>query len=824
MINVDVSKLWDEAEPLPQYEAFLQARLPASSGQDPFQLDLHRNGRQVAHPLASRNDQLQKLTKTLVQPVNTVICGRPCSGKSTLSEHAISSLPPKHRILIVNWQFTLGRNDPAEIFVGFRRHELIHRILVAPGIAAVCRRLEHLLVDSEDKLAKLLELLTTPDTSWLADHGPALPLNTAARAELRQRMERLSKDEIDAIYFDLGIPASLSSESTNAARVIILLTHLQSQQREQELLEWLKKKASNVSLADLDPAQSNTQPQWQPYEHVRIVVDELDKLAPATQRRLVREAVCLSDAYPNLYFMLVGTQDLKQEARAHLFWLPLREWSDEELRDLLGARIKAIHTNITLADARKNWPILLNLNQELDQPALQHLCQTLSQGAIRVYAHGHVHRSLADAPVHALNLARGVVWACAMRDGGPKITQAEINELIEAYWQHVPKEDGPRLPHFQGRTDEKACLCPSNGSDSQLINVYGEPGMGKTRLLAEAASELRCRSIQQVVCHADFDTFKEFHSSHWQSKLLRALVTSADGRLTYAGNEPTAAEIVDQLSALPGPPPVLMFDTTEVVHDNPPFLDWLEAEVIVPLLTRSKVRMVFAGRTRVPWPGRRPISDVKKLIPLNTLEKALPDDPAQQLVREILRLRPLGLDDAQVDKLTDVVINLSCCHPELAKCLAYSTVIDGQTFGQRLSGRLAREVVRPFINTEWFKGLKAPWPQILWSASILPWFDSDVLRDFLQAYKPTLAPDSRDAFFIQGISDIMTTTAAVIWAEGGYRLNDAIREITRHCWQLNSRTDYDHARKCAREIWQKFIRDPELEDNRARYQQEYDTI
>lgn len=836
MINVDVSKLWADAQPPPQYEAFLRSRLPAAGGDDPFQRVLKRDGQKSVPPLlTSRFDHFNQLSSAIAQPINTVVCGRPGSGKSTLNEYTVNGTLLSPQVLIVHWPFVPETDGPGEAFLHFQRQKLIALLLDALDEPAVRERLGSrlaLLPPSADALATLLKMLTEPDAAWLADEVPPFQLDPNARMQLRRQI--LERVGIEDILQDLCLDLDISYEQLGTHKNVTtavrdLLQYSKANGMDAAILGWLQDNVTPPIGEDIAlPEPPGAQPEWQPYAHIRVLVDEMDKLAPATQRRLVIEAVALSRNYSKLYFTLAATQELSEERGKILDVLALNPWSPEDICDLLAWRVQASLPGVTLAQAQ-GWPVLLGLDQELERSALNQLCQTISRGAGRIYKDNRVHNNVDDAPIHALRLARGVVWACAMCNGGTRITPSEIDELIDTYWQRLPEPDKKeiQLPSFQGRKREKDLICQSNGTGSPLLDIYGEPGMGKTRLLAEAASELRCRSGQPIVCYADFKTFGN-DVAQWKRRLLEALVSTADGRLKPSGGISTA-DIVKQLNALTDPPPVLMFDSTEEVYGNTEFLDWLKMDLVLPLVNGNKVRMVFASSTRVPWNNHLIRLKIQP-VSMNSLESARSTDPAQSLVREILRAQALRPDDAEINRLSAIVIELSCGHPKLAQHLANRIVIDRQNrYWQARSDhagkRLATEVVKPFIDQEWFRKIESPWPGILWWASILPWFDSTVLRDYLTRSHRSVTLSSWDAFFIEGIPRVQRQIAAVTWVEGGYRLSDTIREVVRRCWQLTDRKDYSRSIDAARAVWQTLINDSESEpSDRARYQRELDAF
>lgn len=345
------------------------------------------------------------------------------------------------------------------------------------------------------------------------------------------------------------------------------------------------------------------------------------------------------------------------------------------------------------------------------------------------------------------------------------------------------------MPEFQNRERELQIL--AEGIEPVLLNVYGEAGIGKTRLLEEASVLLRDRSPQTQVFFIDLEPLADPGLDR-PRELLNALVAASAGTLGTSQRDPTAGaeELVAQLNASSDRWPVLMFDTTEVLQEDNGFWQWLEAAIVVPLLLAGYVRQIFAGRVPVPWRGFQARSRVKllHLAPLPT-KQSPPGDFARKLVEDVFRLRrPALLDEPALPRLVDLVLEFSHGHPRLSQKLAgwlaeHWTVEDEKD----LRLRMATEVVRPFIDEVLFDGIEQPWPAILWWASILDWFDTTTLRRYLGLLagaglmEPGLVRDDWDAFFIQGIHRLRLMHTVISWEEKGYRLYGVIRDIVRQC-------------------------------------------
>ena len=326
-----------------------------------------------------------------------------------------------------------------------------------------------------------------------------------------------------------------------------------------------------------------------------------------------------------------------------------------------------------------------------------------------------------------------------------------MDGLITDYWKRQPSRgDREILAAFQGRKSETSLVCETDHVPSKLINFYGEPGIGKTRILTHAVSELRRRPEPVLVSYISCDSFADDDISACKDKLLKALVEATDGWLEDSVGmiDSRAADIVAQLNTLPGLTPVLLFDTTETVHErrnrtdtepdtkkdmDHPFWTWFEQKLIVPLVNDGRVRMIFAGRVQAPWQAF-PIRRILMLYSLLPLDAEQQDGSAQSLVPDILSRRSMEASSpGWIESLVTVILDLSRGHPELSQRLADWTATDGHWKDrnrQRLRKKMAKEV-ESFIEKKWFAfgaDIKPEWRRILWWPSVLPWFDSTNLR------------------------------------------------------------------------------------------------
>lgn len=873
--------------PDPDSLALLRKKLPFCTRiEDPFLRDAPGDDpdRPSRTLLLSRQRYVDALNAVLVGSDNIVISGRPGAGKSALYENAPVLCPQEPATLVVKWTF-VPRDEIPEEALYFEREMLIQRIFVTYWKAFCNPEVQHPFVPTlrdnswwMDTLRRfyqtrylsqegrsnkscrtasdlgLEEYLNTPVNGvqffgdelkllislviYAEDASPNLTLpQQQGEAELRKQMTRwLSDSELEALCFDLGVNYDEVGKSSKSNTIINLLIHLQRRSQGGMLSKWLRDTRPDQAWIDPYPrVSSSLKPNWAPYQRIRVFVDGVDKLAPETQIRLLNESVALSNWYQGLQFAIfIATQPTIGDDKP-LKQLVLNEWHDDELEELLAQRVVSA-TDCQL-DLALDWPTFFHLDQELTLAAKHNLKSIIIKGARRVYDSATSAEvsfgNFEEAPIHALRLARGVICACANHRSDPnsappsKLELGDMKQLVDYYWEHLPPMPKKTIvPSFQGRKKEINLVCTQKGKPPQLVCFSGEAGIGKTRLLAEIAAELRGRSRLALVSYVDLASLKGDVLAERVDSLLEILGRSTDGRLRdinhtiESGAVDRAVDIVEQLRVLPGPAPVLIFDTHEAIYDDMPFRDWFEKHLVSPLLNTRRVRIVFAGRVLVPWRTHAVRQFGSRSYGLEPLAVARSEQPAKNLVRNVLNQQNPTITSPQpLDSLVTLVLDLSCGHPKLSTELACWLVEDNRWKDERhqtLRVQMAQDVVRPFVEGKLFSDTDQDWVQILQLASILPWFDSTILREYLHSVEPGLAPIAWDAFFNQGVDQLRRQVAAVTWVQGGYRLNGVICDITRRCLELTNLDLYQRAVAAATELWQRLIDDLELDSETYR--------
>ncbi|NLF15173.1 MAG: ATP-binding protein [Anaerolineaceae bacterium] len=340
-------------------------------------------------------------------------------------------------------------------------------------------------------------------------------------------------------------------------------------------------------------------------------------------------------------------------------------------------------------------------------------------------------------------------------------------------------------PTFQNREKEVQQIC-GNGEQVVLWNIYGEMGIGKSRLLTQVAHELESRSPRARVLQVDMAGLAQVDRPVRSERILGDLLEVAQMQDRVNGQAQDLAAVMGQVIAELSAeartrPVVLMFDTTEVVQEDMDFWSWMEENLVGPLAAEGKVQQIFAGRVPVPW-RRFEVRRVLRPYQLGPLEEgtALANLVKEVLVEENPRLR----EDATLGDAVALILEFSFGHPALSQELAAYVarrwpLPDIQSFRQEL----CHEVVKLFIDDSLFKGIAPPWTRILEWTSILDWFDVTILQRYLQHLEPSIAQEP-DHFFISGL-DRLRFLNTVVWREmRGDRLHGIIRDIVRHCLEV----------------------------------------
>jgi len=365
------------------------------------------------------------------------------------------------------------------------------------------------------------------------------------------------------------------------------------------------------------------------------------------------------------------------------------------------------------------------------------------------------------------------------------------------------------MPEFVNREFELEKICATAGP--WLLTFYGEAGIGKTSLLDAAEIRLRSQAPPPIVARVDFESLEQYKSDERPRRVLQSLVASDPGLAILQQENISVGQLIRFLCER-DPIPVLMFDTTESLQTDTGFWEWLESEIVRPLLMAGCARFIFAGRVLAPWRDYdvRRQNQIHRLAPLPTRDDPKRQGAVRTLIRDVLRQGHRPGTEAQVEALIELILEFSHGHPGLSKQLAeWAAPVTGRwptaDYGQ-LRREMAVGPVKEFIDGFLFKSIDAEWRLILWWASILNWFDTAVLRQYLEALVAAGVIsrcsflDNWDSFFVPGIDRLRLQDAAVVWEKAGYRLHGVTREIVRQWLRVTDPVRFAQANRCAGQV------------------------
>ncbi len=348
-----------------------------------------------------------------------------------------------------------------------------------------------------------------------------------------------------------------------------------------------------------------------------------------------------------------------------------------------------------------------------------------------------------------------------------------------------------------------------------LLTIHGETGVGKTRLLEECQ-----RRWQEPggACRVILVDLREACGGKSQKAeaLLRAIIGQAPELFSgvWTSPEQAAGLVVSQLAARAQQCPeeqacvILIFDTAEELQNERDVWDWLEQNLVRPLVLARNIKVIFSGRTPIKWLDfevRRHAGPPFRLEPLKWEE---PGGPARELALALIEQGGEVFTGAAKQELVRVILDLSFGHPRLIEELVdFIHRRPDRLAMPDLYWQLSQEVVQKFIEEQIFKAIPGDWRYLLWWMSVLDYFDSILLKIYLNLAVPDAVRGQPEAYFLKGIR-MLHERSLVIWKEGqGEQFQGVVGKIIRKCFSITRKEHYVAANKAAAEAYRALVKD-----------------
>ncbi len=356
--------------------------------------------------------------------------------------------------------------------------------------------------------------------------------------------------------------------------------------------------------------------------------------------------------------------------------------------------------------------------------------------------------------------------------------------------------------------------------DFALLNVHGETGIGKSRLLAECRKKWAGMGSAYQVLLVDLEAVCA-GPGRAVEKLLRAIISQAPELFVGVWNSPeqVAGLVVSQLADRARSCPkekscvILIFDTAEELQKKPEDWRWLEQNLVRPLVLAGSIKLIFSGRTPIKWMDfavRRHAVAPLRLEPLGWApDGEAPDGgAAQELVHALIREKGHTLPAAEWQRLGGMILALSFGHPRLIEELVGAVAEDPRLLAMPdLDAQLSECVVKIFIEQHIFSEIPADWRGLLWWMSVLDSFDPIFLKIFLTLAVPEAVAGQPEAYFLKGIR-LLHERSLVIWKEGqGEQFQGVVGKIIRKCFEITRRADYASANKAAADTYRALVKE-----------------
>lgn len=357
--------------------------------------------------------------------------------------------------------------------------------------------------------------------------------------------------------------------------------------------------------------------------------------------------------------------------------------------------------------------------------------------------------------------------------------------------------------------EERINMIRYGGSVFQaLINFHGVIGIGKTMLLLELEKRIEGKGLPCALI--DFAKKAYEFSPLGMAMLLEDIARSLVGGAVLPWqplleSEPAEEQIqavlqsflqfVADLTREQGAPAVLLLDTLKKADTG--FLDWLEDQVVSPLIRTDRVLVIVASRAPHRWKRfevrRRAYQERLEPFDEETTKKQLPQE-YDALAADVVRLthgHPLGN--------VQVIEGVRKIEQDVGRPFRAA---DFEEYQKRLTQALVDDLIEPRVMENVSSDIRRAYRVV----SLARQFDVNVLRHLLTRFVEEPFAGKSAAYFLSVVGNMVKTTL-VEWssARRGYMLDRTIRWMLALNMKLTATERYEEINRELVDLYDEWI-------------------
>lgn len=368
-----------------------------------------------------------------------------------------------------------------------------------------------------------------------------------------------------------------------------------------------------------------------------------------------------------------------------------------------------------------------------------------------------------------------------------------------------------------------------------LIEWYGEPGIGKTTLLnlyIEKCNNLKVahfsinlrddeqqdkfladpslllEKIAKEIAPLNQSTFVSFHSAinDFRAEANTTEIVKQYYSLSYEERlyqspvwlhrlRSAAKELVNCLDSLATTdmklwrPAVLLFD--EADHCNTSLLDWIEEFIVVPFIAKKYFVVVWADRR--PWRWKKPeLQNRRQTRKLTGFDEA---NTRKQIQK--------NTDNPSLaEELFSTVFDITRGHP-----FAISVAIDEINSRNITEGNIVSAIFNKVILNYAFQGLEDHQKIALQHLALVRLFDTSMIKEILQRCAVDIFPVEIKHEEFNLLLQQLTTTQLITWHNNSYSIIPDLRHLIREYYLIEpmARDKFIAVNKAALEVYKRRI-------------------